>query len=146
MRQEAMITEVEAYRGLEDNASHASRGLTPRTHIMFDQGGVWYVYLIYGMYHCLNIVTERQGYPAAVLIRSVTRISGPGRICKFFSIDRALNGKQAIPSNGLWIEDRGIQIVPAHIKKSPRIGVDYAGVWAQKPWRFFISPEEESHF
>ena len=69
---EGMITEVEAYIGPEDKASHAARGRTPRTEVMFGGPGIWYVYMIYGMYHCLNIVTEKEGYPAAILIRSVT--------------------------------------------------------------------------
>lgn len=132
---EGMITEVEAYIGFEDNASHASRGKTPRTEVMFGPAGVWYVYLIYGMYCCLNIVTEADGFPAAILIRSVEGINGPGRICRHFQITRELNKKPAAAS-GLWIEDRGIK--PNSIKRAKRIGVDYAGKWKEKLWRLTL--------
>ena len=80
----AMITETEAYRGLSDKASHASKGRTKRTEVMFGPSGSIYVYMIYGMHHCLNIVTERKDYPAAVLIRGVEGANGPGRVCKHF--------------------------------------------------------------
>ncbi|MEK7074154.1 MAG: DNA-3-methyladenine glycosylase, partial [Patescibacteria group bacterium] len=82
----AMITEVEAYVGPEDRASHASRGRTPRTEVMFEHAGHWYVYFIYGMHYCVNIVTEQKNYPAAILIRGVEGVSGPGRVAKYFSI------------------------------------------------------------
>lgn len=131
---EGMITEVEAYAGPEDKASHASRGKTSRTEVMFGPAGIWYVYLIYGMHCCLNIVTEADGFPAAILIRSVEGIKGPGRICRFFSIDRTLNKTPAIADSGLWIEDRGM--MPNKIKRGKRIGVDYAGIWKDKLWRF----------
>ncbi len=141
-----MITEVEAYVGPRDKASHASRGITPRTKIMLGDAGRWYVYMIYGMHHCLNIVTERKGYPAAILIRSVAltdgelkkEISGPGRVCQYFEIDRRLNGTTVSKDTGLWIEDRCIKIKPRLIKRGTRIGVGYAGIWAQKPWRFSL--------
>ena len=143
------ITETEAYIGPNDLASHASKGKTARTEIMFGPPGFWYVYLIYGMYYCLNIVTEHKNYPAAVLIRAVESVSGfkpnaktdgPGKLCKAFKIDKNLNGKPAFGKNAkLWIEDRGIKIKPSQIKKSPRIGVDYAGVYKDKLWRFRIS-------
>lgn len=135
----AMITEVEAYDGLKDKASHASRGMTPRNKIMFGPAGYWYVYFTYGMHWILNIVTGKEGYPAAVLIRGIEGINGPARVTKFLRIDKKLNGKKADKRNGLWIEDRGIRIKPSRIKKSPRIGVDYAGpVWAKKAYRFYI--------
>lgn len=134
----AMITEVEAYIGPEDKASHASRGVTKRTKVMFGKPGQWYVYMIYGMYHCLNIVTERRGYPAAILIRSVEGVNGPGRVCKYFKIGRALNSKPADNSSGLWIEDRGVKISNAQIKRGKRIGIDYAGKWKYKLWRYYF--------
>lgn len=143
-----MITEVEAYVGQEDKASHASRlwrgspraarGRTERTKTMFGKPGHWYVYLIYGMHHCLNVVTEREGYPAAVLIRSVEGAKGPGRVCRLFKIDKRLNMLSASQKTGLWIEDRGVMIKPRAIGRGRRIGVDYAGAWAKKPWRFFF--------
>ena len=142
------IIETEAYVGPSDLASHASRGKTPRTEIMFGEPGYWYVYLIYGMYYCLNIVTEHKNYPAAVLIRAVTPVAGfkpkiktdgPGKICRGFKIDKTLNGSPAFgPKAKLWIEDRRIKISPRQIKKSPRIGVDYAGEYKDKLWRFYI--------
>lgn len=131
------ITETEAYIGFLDKASHASRGMTPRNKIMFGKAGVWYVYFTYGMHWMLNIVTERKGYPAAILIRAVDGISGPARVTKFFQIDKRFNGKSASRKTGLWIEDRGVKIVKSQIKKSGRIGVEYAGAWKSKPWRFY---------
>ena len=137
------IVEVEAYVGLEDRASHASRGRTKRTEVMFGPPGIAYVYLIYGMYHCANIVTERPGYPAAVLIRAVEHnsqlIDGPGRACRTFEIDRSLNGIDLTVGRELWVEDRGVSVPTTRIEAFPRIGVDYAGVWATKPWRFRLT-------
>jgi len=134
----AMITEVEAYVGHKDRASHASRGRTPRTEVMFGKAGYWYVYLIYGMHYCLNIVTERDGYPAAILIRGVEGISGPGRVTKYIGIDKRYNAVPASRTSGLWIEDRGVVIKPQSIRRSKRIGVEYAGSWKDKKWRFWI--------
>ncbi|MDP3710218.1 MAG: DNA-3-methyladenine glycosylase [bacterium] len=138
----AMITEVEAYVGTEDKASHASKGRTSRTEVMFGKAGYWYVYMIYGMYYCLNIVTEKEGYPAAILIRSVEGIVGPGRVCKYFKIDNSsrltINKKPASKKTGIWIEDGGTKIKPSQIKRGIRIGVDYAEEWKEKPWRFYL--------
>lgn len=132
-----MITETEAYEGTDDRASHASRGRTKRTEVMFGRPGVWYVYLIYGMYQMLNIVTGDDGHPSAVLIRGVCEIEGPGRLTKRLLISGDMNTLPASRASGLWIEDRGEYIDPRRIKKTPRIGVDYAGpVWAKKEWRF----------
>lgn len=136
----AMITDVEAYVGHRDKASHVSRGKTLRTKVMFGDPGVWYVYLIYGMHYCLNIVTEKEGYPAAILIRGVEGISGPGRVCRFFEIDKKVNALPASKKTGLWIEDRGITINSRRVMRGKRIGVDYAGVWKDKKWRFFLIP------
>jgi DNA-3-methyladenine glycosylase len=134
------IIEVEAYVGSDDRACHASKGRTKRTEVMFGPPGRAYVYLIYGMYHCLNVVTERVDYPAAVLIRAVEHksglIDGPGKVCRFFDIDRALNCHDLTSGKDLWIEDRGERIGRRQIKAFPRIGVDYAGSCAAKPWRF----------
>lgn len=176
-----MITETEAYCGPNDLASHASRGRTPRTEIMFGPPGRAYIYIIYGMYYCLNIVTEKKGYPAAVLIRGVkidgvdySKTNGPGKLCKFLKIDKKLNGiditkrimntssplklnylKYFTPQNMaiaikkgvknprqdnnlLWIEDHGVKIKPSQIQKTSRIGVDYAGKYKDKKWRFIV--------
>lgn len=143
------IIETEAYVGPKDLASHASKGRTPRTEIMFGPPGFWYIYLIYGMYYCLNIVTQRRDYPAAVLIRAVEPISGlkpkiktdgPGKLCQAFKIDKTLNNTPAFTqSTKLWIEDQGEIMLPGQIKKAPRIGVDYAGVYKNKLWRFYYS-------
>lgn len=134
-----MITEVEAYDGPHDKASHAHRGQTERNAPMFGVAGVWYVYLVYGMHEMVNIVTGRKGYPAAVLMRGVESVSGPGRLTKFLNITRAQNGKHATRANGFWIEDRGVVLSDTQIKKTPRIGVDYAGAWAKKKYRFLIT-------
>jgi DNA-3-methyladenine glycosylase len=139
------IVETEAYIGFKDKASHASRGKTQRTAIMFGQPGIVYVYMIYGMYFCLNIVTEREHYPAAVLIRAVEPIgrrvgrtaSGPGKVCQYFKIDRKSNG-QDICGHTIWIEKRGSKLNNNQIFKAKRIGVDYAGTYQNKPWRFYI--------
>ena len=131
-----MISEVEAYNGPEDKASHASRGKTERNKMMFGEAGNWYVYFTYGMHWMLNIVTGPKDYPAAVLIRGTDKISGPARITKFLQIGRKFNGKPADKKTGLWIEDRGIKIKKSQITATKRIGVDYAGKWANKPYRF----------
>lgn len=148
------IVETEAYVGPKDKACHASRGRTPRTEIMFGPAGYAYVYLIYGFYHCLNLVTERTDYPAAVLIRAVEPIqgaelmsarrrtenlhnlsSGPGKTCQAFAIDRSLNGADAC-GDVIYVEDRRDPAPP--IVSRTRIGVEYAGSWKEKPWRFLI--------
>ena len=134
------IVEVEAYVGQEDKACHASKGRTQRTDVMFGPGGVAYVYLIYGMYHCLNVVTEREKFPAAVLIRAVEingeLIDGPGRLCRAMQIDRGLNRADLTTGELIWFEDRGELMERGDVGTHPRIGVDYAGEWAKKPWRF----------
>ncbi len=142
-RRSSMITEIEAYDGFEDKASHAARGKTLRNAPMFQEGGIWYVYLIYGMYNMLNVVTGPRAYPAAILIRGVDGIGGPGKLTRLWGITRFYNGLPLNQSTGLWIEDRGVVIPQKLITKSPRVGVMYAGpVWAQKPYRFFICPSE----
>ena len=194
----AMITEVEAYDGPQDKACHASKGLTQRTAPMFGPAGYWYVYLIYGMYWMLNIVTREEGYPAAVLIRGIAKITntdeqrssidttphlcmygfvrahhdmqrcgvtrvaqgcrsrieggrggrgrlgmtpcdGPGKLTKYFCIDNRFNAHLAHQKTALWIEDSGVVVPEKQIKRTPRIGVEYAGECAQKPYRFILS-------
>ena len=137
------IIEVEAYVGAEDKACHASKGRTPRTDVLFGAAGHSYVYLIYGMYHCLNVVTEREEFPAAVLIRAIDvegeLIDGPGRLCRALQIDRGLNRIDLTSRDRLWFEDRGDRIGSRRVAALPRIGVDYAGEWAKKLWRFRLA-------
>jgi len=149
------IVETEAYVGPHDLACHASKGKTSRTSIMFEAGGCAYVYMIYGFYFCLNAVTEAEDYPAAVLIRAVEPLdhlnvmrkfrkypdrdtniaSGPGKLCMAMGIDKTLNGED-LTGDTLWIEDRRLEV--GRIVVSPRIGVDYAGEYKDKPWRFYV--------
>lgn len=152
------IVETEAYVGPEDKACHASRGRTQRTEVMFGPAGHAYVYLIYGFHYMLNLVTEAVDHPAAVLVRAVEPVegmalmqlrrhcdevrsltNGPGKLCAAFGIDRALNGTDMC-GNVLYIEDRG-EPAPALVAR-PRIGVDYAGKWKDKPWRFLVRDNE----
>ncbi len=134
------IIEVEAYIGTQDKACHASKGRTARTEVLFGPPGISYVYLIYGMYHMLNVVTERIEFPAAVLIRAIevdgVVIDGPGKLCRELGIDRSLHQINMTERRSIWFEDRGKRIVDSQIGTFPRIGVDYAGLWAKKPWRF----------
>lgn len=129
-----IITEVEAYRGSDDEASHAFNGLTPRSSIMFGKPGFSYIYLIYGMYHCLNIVTEEKGSPSAVLIRSLKlqniHLDGPGKICKYLKIDKSHNGINLVSNNYLYLS-RGSKI--EEYKTTSRIGIKKA---IDKQWRF----------
>ena len=136
-----IITETEAYDGLQDRASHAFKGRTPRTEVMFGAPGIFYVYLCYGMYYLLNIVTREASYPAAVLIRGGVGdnalLNGPGKLTRFLNINAAMNRQRAVKASGLWFEDRGIIIQPSAIKKTARIGVAYAkSPWALKKLRF----------
>ena len=136
-----MITETEAYDGLQDKASHASKGRTKRTEIMFGHAGNFYVYLVYGMNYMLKVVTREHGYPAAVLIRGIANANGPGKVTRFFHINKAFNQKPASASTGLWFEDRGEALLKSKVKKLSRVGVAYAGpVWSAKKWRFTIKP------
>ena len=131
------ITEVEAYSGNGDLACHASKGKTPRTEVMFREGGLVYVYLIYGMYWMLNIVTGIENQAEAVLIRGVEKISGPGRVGKALQLDKSFYGEELFSSDRIWIEDA--KNVTKYVT-TPRIGIDYAGEpWISKPWRFLIN-------
>jgi len=151
------IVETEAYVGPNDLASHASHGKTTRTAPMFGPPGYAYVYLVYGLNHCFNIVTEGKNYPAAVLIRAIEPTegvdlmrrlrhaphdernitNGPGKLCQALKIDKSLNNFD-LTKNILWLEDRGIKIKPSEIIAAKRIGVDYAGKYKNKPWRFYL--------
>jgi len=137
-----LITEVEAYCGFKDRASHASRGETPRNRVMFGPPGFWYVYLCYGVHWMLNLVTGPEGYPAAILLRGVEGYIGPGRLTKGLGITKDFDGKPCSRQAGLWIE--GPAEVPAEWRKrrGARIGVDYAGAhWAGKHYRWWLEPK-----
>jgi DNA-3-methyladenine glycosylase len=139
------IREVEAYHGENDLACHASKGRTARTEVMYAAGGVWYVYLCYGMHEMLNLVTGPIDQPSAILIRGVEGVAGPGRVTRALGIDRRFNTQPAEPVSGLWLEDDGFTVPARAIQATPRIGVAYAGpVWATKPWRFFYNPVRAS--
>ncbi len=131
-----LITETEAYRGEEDLACHASKGKTPRTATMYLPGGVLYIYLIYGMYWMMNIVTGAEEDPQAALIRGIEGFDGPGKLTRRLSIDKSFNGEDLVTSPRIWLEETGIH--PPYAT-SPRIGVDYAGEkWKNMPWRFKV--------
>jgi len=137
------IVEVEAYLGTHDRASHSSKGLTPRTRVMFGPPGHAYVYLIYGLYHCTNVVTEAAGCGAAVLLRALEpvlnlsgRSNGPGLLSNAMQIDLGRNGAD-LTGTELFVRDPG-EPAPRHIARRPRIGVDGAGPrWAGRLLRFY---------
>ena len=136
------LVEVEAYDGPLDRASHAFRGRTVRNRWMFEAGGLAYVYLVYGMHHCLNIVAGEAGHPAAVLLRAATspngtRASGPGRLTRAFGVGRDLDGASFL-SGPLWLE-AGEPVADSAVRRTRRIGVDYAGAWASRRYRFIIA-------
>jgi len=146
-RRSALIVETEAYHGPRDRASHARFGPTPRAAVMFGPPGRAYVYLVYGMHHCMNVVTGPRGFPAAVLLRAAEPLEevlhstrGPGNLCRALAIRRESHSGLDLQGPVLWIED-GPR--PAgRIVRTPRIGVGYAGVWADRPWRFVLSGRE----
>jgi DNA-3-methyladenine glycosylase len=149
------IVETEAYRGPEDRACHAYGGRrTTRTETMYRQGGTAYVYLVYGLHHQFNVVTNVEGVPHAVLVRAVAPFeglelmrrrrpgrpdhdlaSGPGKLCRALGIDRRLDGADLL-GDRVWVEAGRDRVTPAAIVVGPRVGIDYAGEWAHKPWRF----------
>ena len=132
-----LITETEAYRGAEDLACHASKGRTPRTEVMFGEGGHLYMYLIYGMYWMMNVVCGHEGNPQAVLFRGLHEVSGPGRLTRLVGVDRAFYGEDLVRSDRIWIEASGSSPV---YSAGPRIGVDYAEEpWKSMPWRFLMN-------
>ncbi len=156
VRVSGTIVEVEAYKGSEDLASHAARGRTPRNAVMFGPPGHAYVYFTYGMHYCLNVVTEPEGIPAAVLIRAIAPeegieimrrnrpgrtdrelTNGPAKLCQALQIDRSLNGVALIPSSGLFIEHH-LRPTTEEIATSPRIGIRGDERALTAPWRFFI--------
>jgi DNA-3-methyladenine glycosylase len=139
------VVETEAYVGPDDRGSHAHRGLTERTRPMFGPPGHAYVYLIYGMHNCFNVVTERAGYPGAVLLRALEPVegltasaSGPGRLCRAMEIDRSYSG-EPVTRPPLYFVSRAGEVDPAQVARGPRIGIDYAGQWAEREWRFWLA-------
>lgn len=131
------ILETEAYLGEQDLASHARHGQAGRAAIMFGPPGQWYVYLVYGMHEMLNITTDAEDKAGAVLIRAIENLDGPGKLTKALKITRALNNLPATPKNNLWLE-YGDKIPQQKVKATPRVGVAYAGPWADKPYRFIL--------
>jgi len=130
------ITETEAYRGEEDRACHAWRGRTPRTEIMYHVGGNLYIYLVYGMYWMLNIVTGVINDPQAVLIRGIRSFYGPGRVTRELGINRSFYGVDLTTSDRIWLEESGGK---TDFRTGTRIGIDYAGdYWKSRPWRYFL--------
>jgi DNA-3-methyladenine glycosylase len=141
------IVEVEAYLGPHDRAAHSAKGLTKRTRVMFGPPGHAYVYLIYGMHWCVNVVTQEEGLASAVLLRALEpvrnlegRTQGPALLCKAMGIDGRLNGHDLL-SDDLFIAAPRVE-PPVRIVKRPRIGVDYAGRWAKRLLRFYVKGNE----
>ena len=147
-RIEAMITEVEAYKGPQDRACHAYGGRrTPRVEPLYAEGGTVYVYLVYGMHWLLNFSTAGRDRPEGVLIRAILPhadekqkpIIGPGRVTRYLGVDKRLDGTDATGSAQMWLEDRGVHVPAGSVRRGPRVGVDFAGpYWAARPWRFWI--------
>ncbi|MEX0690090.1 MAG: DNA-3-methyladenine glycosylase [Candidatus Paceibacterota bacterium] len=134
------INEVEVYDGHEDRASKASRGKTEANSPMFGEAGRFYVYLTYGMYWMLNIVTSDKGYPSAVLIRGAGEIDGPGKLTRDLKINKSFNNKKSLPENNLWFEDKGEKVAKNEITKTSRVGIDRSGPeWSKKPFRFLLN-------
>ncbi len=137
------IVETEAYVGPNDRASHARVGAKGRAAVMYGPAGVAYVYLVYGMHHCFNAVTETDGYPGAVLVRAIEplenadRGAGPALVCRALAIDRTCSGLD-LTCSSLFLEDARI-IPDEEVRVGPRIGVAYAGEWAAHPWRLWIA-------
>jgi DNA-3-methyladenine glycosylase len=162
VRLAARIVETEAYAGPEDRASHARAGRTPRTAVMFGPPGHAYVYLVYGLHHCLNVVCGPEGEAAAVLIRAVEPLAGvarmrerrgpsggpdlrlaagPARTCQALGIERELSGLDLLSDERLWLaHDPACAVTAEDIVSGPRIGVDYAGPdWGPRLWRFGLA-------
>ena len=154
----AIITETEAYAGVTDRASHAYGGRrTKRTEPMFGQGGTAYVYLCYGIHHLFNVVTNEPGIPHAVLVRAgrplegigtllkrrnrksidKSLLSGPGSLAQGLGITTELSGTSLVDGS-IWIEDHGVAVDPGELRALPRVGIDYAGDDAARPYRFLV--------
>jgi DNA-3-methyladenine glycosylase len=156
-RVSGVIVETEAYRGPEDRASHAYGGRrTARTETMYAAGGTAYVYFVYGMYHQFNVVTNAVDVPHAVLVRALEPLegidemrrrrpgrtevhlaSGPGKLCLALGIDKSFD-RADLAGPRVWIEKGLVRVPRGSIASGPRVGIDYAGSWARRPWRFWI--------
>ncbi len=131
------VKEVEIYEGFQDSASHAFKGKTKRNKVMFEKGGVFYIYLVYGIHFMLNVVVGEKDYPAAILIRGAGKYDGPGKLTKGLKVDFSFNGKEVAKKNSLWFEKYEKK---SRIKKLPRVGVNYAdSFWRKAPLRFVKS-------
>lgn len=146
VRRAARVVETEAYHGPRDQASHARFGPTKRAAIMFGPPGYAYVYLIYGLQHCLNVVTSREGHPSAVLIRAAEPVEnclhstkGPGNLCKALGVTvKGRNGADLCGGELFFEEPQDASRPKEKVVATKRVGVDYAGPWAEKPWRYFL--------
>jgi DNA-3-methyladenine glycosylase len=157
-RVSGLIVETEAYVGPEDRASHAFGGRrTARNQTMYARGGTVYVYLIYGLHHQFNVVAADEHVPEAVLVRALEPVegvarmrerrgvheerqltSGPGKLCRALGLDRTFDGAD-LTAGRVWIEDAGRTVSAEEIASGPRIGIDYAGDYISKPWRFWLT-------
>lgn len=140
---QGIITETEAYVGSGDPACHAARGKTKRNEVMFHKAGTSYVYLIYGMYHCLNFVTEHEGFPAAVLIRGAyipgvdyKKTNGPGKLCRFLNITREHNALDIVNNKDFYVSEGGYKL---NFDITERIGISQG---KELPWRFVVNNKE----
>lgn len=144
VRRAARIVETEAYHGPNDRASHARFGPTPRAAVMFGRPGVAYVYLVYGLSHCMNVVTGPEGFPSAVLLRAAEPVEGclhatrgPGNLCRALAIRREHDDGRDLCGDDLFLEDA--PAAPERILAARRVNVDYAGPWAERPWRYALA-------
>jgi DNA-3-methyladenine glycosylase len=143
VRRAARIVETEAYHGHDDRASHARAGPTPRAAIMFGPPGYAYVYLVYGISHCVNVITGDEGLPSAVLLRAADPVEGclhatrgPGNLTRALAIRRGTHNGLDLTGSVLFVEDA--PPAPERVVATPRVNVAYAGAWADRPWRFFL--------
>ncbi len=143
-RRAARIVETEAYHGPSDRASHARFGPTPRAAVMFGPPGHAYVYRVYGLHHCVNVVTGPEGFPAAVLVRAAEPIEGclhstrgPGNLCRALGIETGRHSGLDLEAGVIWIEEGEAPV--GRIVRAPRVGVGFAGTWALRPWRFVLA-------
>ena len=155
-RLSGLIVEVEAYIGEDDAACHAACGRTSRNEAMYGQPGIAYVYFIYGMHHCLNVVTEEEGFPAAVLIRALEPLegleimrrhrpgkpdseltNGPAKLCQALAVDRSFNGMDLCAGEVIFVEEGRI-VIPGEVETSPRIGIKADDAARSVPWRFYV--------
>jgi DNA-3-methyladenine glycosylase len=156
-RVSGIIVETEGYMGPEDRAAHSFGGRrTARTETMYARGGTVYVFLVYGLHHQFNVVAGAEGVPHAVLVRALEPdegidimrarrgledarrlTSGPGKLCQALALDRSHDGED-LTGGRVWIEDVGRAVGPREVARGPRVGIDYAGEYVTRPWRFWL--------